>query len=228
MDVVYIYKRNPGKETELKYSLRSVEKNLPMAKRVFFVGDRPEIAKRGKVGYLHCPGSDKNKYLNAFDKIMRAAESPHISDDFILMNDDFYILKPYKTLPYYYKTDLLSWYAKYQFRKVRYFSKIKATFNMVGNAKVFEVHFPFVFNKAKLLGLSASYSLPANVMLRTLYGAEYGVTGHKTRDYKALNENEVKLFSKKPFMSSSDEVAKSRVFVETMEKLFPYKSKWEK
>jgi len=87
-DLVYILKQsdiNP----DLKFSLRSVEKFCSY-KSIWVVGYKPFWIKN--VQYLPTLQTS-NKWVNSMTNIIAACNCPDISDDFVLMNDDFFMLK---------------------------------------------------------------------------------------------------------------------------------------
>ena len=89
LDLVYIVK--PGDNNEdLKYSLRSVAKFVPHNK-IWIVGYKPKWVQN--VGYI--PVAQKgNKWVNSVANIIAACKNNAISENFILMNDDFFAVKP--------------------------------------------------------------------------------------------------------------------------------------
>ena len=90
-DLVYIVKQsdiNP----DLKFSLRSIEKFCNY-RNVWIVGYKPNWVKN--VNYLPTVQSG-NKWNNSMTNIIAACNCPEISQDFILMNDDFFIIKNIK------------------------------------------------------------------------------------------------------------------------------------
>lgn len=87
-DLVYILKQsdiNP----DLKFSLRSVERFCNYRK-IWIVGYKPYWVKN--VEYLPTVQSS-NKWVNSMTNIIAACNCPEISEDFVLMNDDFFMLK---------------------------------------------------------------------------------------------------------------------------------------
>ena len=97
LDIVYFVKDSPENE-ELKYSLRSVEKNFPH-KHVWFIGGKPKSLEPDK--WLPVKQNQVTKWANTSMLLRSACENPEISDDFVLFNDDFFILYPVEDLPYY-------------------------------------------------------------------------------------------------------------------------------
>lgn len=95
IDVVYKLgeKCEWGEFEELRYSLRSVEQNFKDLGKVYIVGYRP----RWLQNIIHIPAMDPyktNKDGNLINKMVLAAAHPDITDYFINISDDQYIMKP--------------------------------------------------------------------------------------------------------------------------------------
>src|SRR5689334_9814543 len=91
MDVIYPYKRSPG-DFELRYSLRSLE-NVPHD-RVIIAGDFPSCIS-DRVTVVRNPRHDADRYISSTSNILAAMERADVSDNFIVMNDDIFVLKPW-------------------------------------------------------------------------------------------------------------------------------------
>jgi hypothetical protein len=97
MDAVYIVR--PGDDNEeLRYSLRSL-KNLPID-NVHIVGYKPTFI--GGCNYIPVV-QDGEKHENARKNMFAALNSQDIPESFLLMNDDFYVMKPQSSLPNYHR-----------------------------------------------------------------------------------------------------------------------------
>lgn len=94
IDVVYpIGDGSKMDNFELRYSLRSIEANLADLRDVIIVGKKPTWVKN----VISIPFTDpykNNKAANIISKIMRSCIISDISEQFIRMSDDQYILKP--------------------------------------------------------------------------------------------------------------------------------------
>lgn len=92
-DLIYILKADIDTE-ELKYSLRSVEKNFPI-NRVWFVGGQPE----GLEPDIRIPhkqvGSSKWEMIRS--SMWKAVSDERLTEDFFLFNDDFFVMEPVDT-----------------------------------------------------------------------------------------------------------------------------------
>jgi hypothetical protein len=93
-DFVYIVKESED-NNELRYSLRSLYKFYPNNK-IWIVGYKPTWIQN--VNYISVKQDQENKWKNSVINIIEACKSKEISDDFILMNDDFVILKEIKSI----------------------------------------------------------------------------------------------------------------------------------
>ncbi len=87
MDLVYICRA--GENEELRYSLRSAEKNLKFnnlwivgAAPTWYTGNILEVPQIGQ------------KYAVARKNLKTIVSSDRINNDFVLMNDDFFVMKP--------------------------------------------------------------------------------------------------------------------------------------
>lgn len=92
-DVVYpLGAGSVWNDNELRYSLRSMEKNLRDLGRVFVVGHKPDWL----INVVHIPMKDihrKNKDANLIDKVLAACRTG-VSDKFLFASDDQCLLQP--------------------------------------------------------------------------------------------------------------------------------------
>ena len=79
---------------ELKYSLRSVEKNFPI-RNVWFVGGQPEGLEPDK--RIRHVQVGNNKWELIRSSMAKAIKEDDLSEDFFLFNDDFFVMKPVDT-----------------------------------------------------------------------------------------------------------------------------------
>lgn len=92
-DLIYILKADIDTE-ELKYSLRSVEKNFPI-NRVWFVGGQPEgLEPDIRIPHVQV-GNSKWEMIRS--SMWKAVNDERLSEDFFLFNDDFFVMEPVDT-----------------------------------------------------------------------------------------------------------------------------------
>lgn len=94
-------------DNELRFCLRSISKYLTDYGQIFIIGDCPDFIQN----IIHIPATDsifrKDKDRNIFNKLMIACEQNEISESFLFMNDDHYLLSDLvaSEIPYYYREE---------------------------------------------------------------------------------------------------------------------------
>lgn len=232
MDIVYLVK-NCYTNEELTYSLRSLV-NLPHD-RVIIVGGCP--ANINKHTLVHFPiFQGGNKYSNTTANLKTICQNKELSEDFILMNDDFFILKPVtvedlkvcrgpidkvlESYVYRYGTDANPYISG--MRKTKIFLQDLGIKEPIS----YELHIPMVINKKKFLDM---FSLPhiegvKPLHKRTLYGNLYCKGFKEINDVKVLNEYYYPFGSDKFLSTEDNSWPRVKPF---MQNLFPNKSEFE-
>ncbi len=93
IDLVYQYITSSVWE-ELRYSLRSVQEHFKGEHRIWIVGDKPEWIQN--INHIPHLRDNKIQLTNCFDacsKMELVVNHPDITDDFVYMYDDIYLLK---------------------------------------------------------------------------------------------------------------------------------------
>lgn len=205
LDIVYLVKDGIRNE-ELRYSLRTVERNFPH-RLVWFYGGRP----RGLKPDHHVPitQNGSTKWENTGMMLRAVAENEELSRKFILFNDDFFIMKPIDKYPYYHYGSLVD-----QIKRIEaahhggsaYTMKLKNTLvELLKNRKGivnYELHVPFIFDREKLVELFEEY--PAGLATRTMYGNVYKVGGKELVDPKLHSAAHGKVPDDPTFLSTDD------------------------
>lgn len=202
---------------ELRLSLRALEANGKNIDRVFVVGNKPEFLS-SKVNYIWV--EDKFQWWrNAFEKT-KAAINAGISEEFLLMNDDFFMLEEFNALtyPYYYRGDLPE-------TGGRDYTDVLANTRKIleregKGIKHFGVHCPMRINAKQYLELEKYKNEPFSA--RCLYGNLFVKGARKVNDCKGdlIKPNATKCYSSREWMT--DEVIKA------LKEKFNKPSKWEK
>jgi hypothetical protein len=221
MDYVYICRS--GDNEELRYSLRSLQKNLPDG-NVWLVGGKPDWY----IGnYLHVDDLG-NKFDNITNCYKALQEIDSLSDNFVLMNDDFFILKPIIEIPTIYHSTLENKIANSVSvngisRYSRTLVKAKKDLLRIGikNPLCYDVHFPMIFNKNLLKKMDHTNNAP-----RSTYGNIYNIGGIELNDVKIYKTSSNLDISESVFISTEDN---SFYLVEnSLKQLFPDPSMFEK
>jgi hypothetical protein len=182
MDLVYICRS--GDNEELRYSIRSAVKNLKFD-NLWVVGGKPDWYSGNHLEVIQ----NKSKYANARNNLRAICNSPKISDSFILMNDDFYIINKVDAIPYMHGGLLSKKISTYKelTGNTRYVLMLKKTFanlskRFENNVLDYELHVPMVMEKEKLLKV---IDIPD--LWRSRYGNVFGVGGVEIEDVKVYS-----------------------------------------
>lgn len=228
LDIIYFVKAKPSNE-ELRYSLRSLD-NFPHRK-VWFVGEhQPGFVPDG---VLKVTQDRESKWQNT-SKSMRAAclsDNELISENFVLFNDDFFIMKPLKDgfLPYFYRKTLgeqIAWLEKQN--SGGYLNHIRETRKMLLDTwkpiKCYAVHYPMVINKKEMLEVMDTYK--DGMMWRALYGNYWKKGGVACGDCKIQNPFTTPN-TDAPFLSTTDRSFKNGLVGKYIREQFKNKCEYE-
>jgi hypothetical protein len=166
MDVVYPYKRTAD-EFELRYSLRSLV-NLPHARTVIG-GDKPRIVSDQVYWAGAIPHHDR--FASSTINIVAAVEQCGIDGEFIVMNDDMFILEPWSVRHEHRGTIdeyLASETAKGGYRRRAEHTRDILRAHGVAEPLFFGLHTPTVYDASKILDLVSQFK-GERYLLRTLY-----------------------------------------------------------
>jgi hypothetical protein len=104
VDVLYVYARDSGSDTQLRYSLRSLQAAATWVRKVWIFGDRPDWLADEKALVEHVPHEYmarlerwKVPLRNHFLMLFLGSLIPGLSDEFLAFSDDFILLAPLST-----------------------------------------------------------------------------------------------------------------------------------
>lgn len=227
MDLVYVCR--DGNNEELKYSIRSAVANLPHD-NVWVVGGKPDWYVGNHIPVPQNSGA----YENVRTSLRAIVDHTEVSQDFILMNDDFFIVKPVKDVNYFYSGTMDEKINNYMANKKSYgyitlLSNTKRELKRLGYEDIldYELHVPFPMNKEKLIPI-----LEMKTLWRSLYGNIYAVGGSKMDDVKIYSKNKYDFDAKEYldseyiFLSTIDD-SFDYILNSLLWDLFPNKSKYE-
>ena len=229
LDIVYVVK-DAAFNDELRYSLRSVDKNFPHH-NVFFYGGKPMYLKPDQQVVLHQVGKTKWDRVRAMLKDI--AFDDRITEDFVLFNDDFFVMQPVKSLPVYEYGTLESLCERIESRNkgrlTPYTLKLRETTDILKKDGLttfnFELHVPFAFNRGKLLEVIERY--PDIKGSRSLYGNTYLTETEYLVDRKIFKVNDLPP-ENAIFISTEDRAFNEGKVGKMIRAKFPDKSRWER
>lgn len=224
MDVVYICRK--GANEELRYSLRSLA-NIEHD-RVWIFGDCPSWFTGS---HVHVEQFGR-KQGNAKRNLLAACTNSRVSDPFLLMNDDFYIIAP--TEPALYdrgpSADVIAEYER-KHPGGSYTEALKATDELLRadgyeDPLSYELHMPMPVHKALMLKVLERVMSDGRTTLqnRTMYGALAGLPSTTVADVKVYGPDDLPPTG--AYLSSSD--ATFPLVFPLLSELFPEPSPYEK
>ena len=228
LDVVYFVKDSYENE-ELRYSLRSVEQNLPH-RNVWIYGNPPCGIEVDRIARFQQTG--KNKWAKVRSMFEKLYLNDDLSEDFILMNDDFFVMKPIDKLKTYYGGSLqerIDVIEKHFNGPTSYTMRLRRTNDYLKANKLttknYELHIPMIVNKAKFLEQLERYTGLGGAS-RSFYGNTYKIGGTKCKDIKVydldgnFNRNTT-------FLSTTDASFRIGEVGKFIRSKFPNKSRFE-
>lgn len=181
MDVVYPYKRTVD-EFELRYSLRSLV-NLPHG-RAIVAGDKPRIVSDAVFWAGAIPHHDR--FASSTINILAAIHQAGIEGDFVVMNDDMFILEPWAfrhehrgTIDEYLATAA----AKGGYRRRAAHTRDILRAHGIADPLFFGLHTPTVYDAGRLIDLVAQFK-GERYLLRTLYHNLFPAPAEQRDDVK--------------------------------------------
>lgn len=227
MNVVIPYKESNTEE--LRYALRSL-KNITHD-GVFLLGDKPDWV----TNVIHIPRQhQKSRYKDVSTMIENVCRDDRLSDDFILMNDDFFIMEPMEELPKWYKGSLRDDHLKHAAtqRHSTYTRSLNTTDLFlrrrgIRQPKAYNCHIPVVMNKQKRLQVAELIRSVRHetILPRVVYGNIFDDTGiqHPDCKYIRLDDN----FLRYEILSTHDGSFKNGKIGEHIRSNFPEMSPYE-
>ncbi len=223
---------SPFLNSELLYSLRTLERHALGIDRVVIVGEKPHFLDYDKVVYSPFPDTLNNKEYSIASKIYHACESGLVDGDFFFCNDDFFFTRDFlaPVFPYFQKGPLYG-----GFSATGYNEYLKHTRDyLVVNGKDFfhfDVHAPIVYNSEKFLELKETWEYSKKtigLVAKSAYCNMHGVKGPEYVDVKlkSFGVDDYHKAIESVCFSIYDSAWKAGVF-EYLKTNYPNKSKWE-
>ena len=195
VDLVYVLGTgSKWNDNEIRFSLRSVQKNLTGVRHIYVVGECPAFLQN----VIHVPAKDildpgVNADGNMTYKLLQVCNIPELSDNFLFMNDDFIIMKPMvaSEIPWMHKGDMKDRPEKFwkeQFYRHRLFRTFQTLCNRDATTLQYDYHAPMLMNKNDFRTVMAEFDWHEGIGLtfRSIYGnimqlpAEHLTTQKKT------------------------------------------------
>lgn len=226
MDYVYICRA--GDNEELRYSIRSVVKNCSYDS-IWVIGGIPDWY-RGNYVEVEDIGNKFENIQNCYKVISQLGA---ISNEFVLMNDDFFITKPIGDMPIFHGGRLIDKIDRYtainnhnKYTRILLHAYKKLIKLKVNDPLDYDIHTPIVIDKTKIDSF-----VDISLAPRSLYGNMYNIGGIDIKD--------VKIYSTKNMLEHSSSIDNGVGIISTedgsfdkvkdyLDSLFPDKTNYEK
>lgn len=253
IDIIYQYIAATAWQ-ELRYSLRSIKQHFKGEYRVWIIGDLPGWVKN--VNHIPHVRNNKIRLTNCYDacsKMELVINHPDITEDFIYMYDDIYLLRDITRNeirhPLYARVDIDN-ILKHEYQVSKHRRMLWNTYEVLKSQGLTgwdcETHLPRLFNKSMMREILKMYDPLGNRLLfATLYfNTFFGGLPHYIRksdnvkagfygtnddySYHIPGKAKIKeLLSKKTFLNHDDR-GLNTALKNVIEETFPHKCKFEK
>lgn len=207
-DIVYIL-RNDITSDEIKYSLRSVDKNFRHNSVWIYCGKPDKIQPDHYVKYKQLGNS---RYMKVTNTLREICKNDDITEQFYLFNDDFFIMRPVEDFPILYCGTLWERCDRIRRRHGRdsaYSKNLRETAELLERKGYdqldYALHCPILIDRRKALETLDKFS--GYPMFRSLYGNHHSIGGQWQKDNKIQN---------------TTDVSKDRLFVSTSDRAFKH------
>jgi hypothetical protein len=202
LDIVYFVK-DGTKNEELRYSIRSVCQNMPFNRIWIFGGCPQNIVPDVRVRVAQ---TGKTKWDRVRNMYKMVCENKEITDNFIMFNDDFFVMKPTDHLEPLYRCTLSEHIKILEPIRPTPYSRLlrDCRETLTGEPLSYELHVPFIFNKNKLLSMLEAF--PMQHCARTMYGNMYNIGGKRSNDVKIFSVNPGFDYKNSRFLSTDDPI----------------------
>lgn len=191
MDIVYVLGLGSKyKDAELDFSVKLVRKYAKGFDRIFVFGDAP----RKKIeDIIHVPCSDISDIsdINIFQKLLHVCGTRDVSDRFIFMNDDHYLIdyKDLSNIPNYALHLPID--KKAATTGGAYGSRVRKTSEFLKkhnkSLHFFDVHTPIIYDKSKFMEIKPLFDFTTGMVIKSLYGNWHGLEPVLVNDGKSRN-----------------------------------------
>lgn len=188
MDAVYILGSGSlANDEEILYSVRSLCENMEDLRNVYVIGNNPKHLPL--VQHYQFEDSAPEGWKNVYHKVLKACSIEELSDEFLLMNDDFFLRAPFKAESYPFYT-------------------VKGANGGPCGQHSFQIHAPMRISKEHFPKMPFDVNQNACKSFRSFYGNFYGAPAKPVDDSVVRAGENVPSFDNQvagmPFFSCSN------------------------
>lgn len=212
---------------ELRYCLRSVEKHLTGYRKIYIVGHKPKFLTG--IEHIKCPTEiGATKAHKILHKINLAIRDPRVSQQFLYISDDHFLLKKFSApqFPYYYDMSLKD-AVEVPRKSSIYQQMIANTYKEFPEGKHFNIHCPIVYDKTLFPQAIERVNWSKPHIIKSVYANAIKVKGLQMSECKIREgQDPRKAIEFRPFFSIGVRL-NYRDISRLMEELYPEPSCFE-
>lgn len=236
-DIVIPVSQSKINHLDLKYTLRSIEKNVRNYRDIWVIGEKPSWASDNLKCLPHSDASDpKWKEKNIMKKFQAACITKGITDNFIATNDDIFILEEIDAVsyPFYYKGTVTDSWINNRSNYRKTCNHTRKWLERRGFKDLnFDTHTPIIYNKNKFLSSfnDIDWETPWGYLVKTHYCAVNKVEPVFMADLKFKKKytlDEVRKKVKGRQVVSCTDAPMKAGLLEFLQETFSQPSKYEK
>lgn len=213
---------------ELRFCLRSIEKNLRGYRNIWIVGFMPKWMRNLK----HIPFKEYHpKANNIHDKIKAACEHLEVSDEFIMFNDDYFLTCETQatTYPYCYSREaMIEVMARPKADPYR--RLVVDTITETGIKEYYDIHCPMRIKKSEFLSMPYNRNYECGLLVKSSYAKHAGVQGTPAHDAiirKKMTREQIKKMEVFTDCISVHDEAINQDFIDWVQERYPHKCSYE-
>jgi len=227
LTIVIPYKDDILSGLELRFALRSIDQHLTGVDNVVIIGTPPDWYKgefKEAKDYSH------RKQFSIYSKLLVACEMDSVSENFVMWNDDHFLLKPLHV------DSIAAWYEGYLKDTIkgnhgaRYKETIANTLQIIPNTLNYDIHTPCVYFKPSFRFLFDDKS--EEVCVKSYYfNFCPDLVDVEMKDCKInqlLSKEAIKELIKDRLFFSTSTNGMKKPMIELLNELYPKPSQWEK
>lgn len=241
--VVIPYSASQAQGNELRYALRSWQKNFKVPHKIVIIGEREEWFKDEELTFIELEQLSENPQVNTMEALKAAIASDAVSEVFVWSNDDIYLVAPvgieHIILPKYLGLLNPGIYSGH------YRMNMEHTISLLAENDLpilnYGTHTPVIYEKEKLVELLEKYPevSTGDYVFSSLYFNHFIQIAPIKLDWKT-DGFLLPVVSQEPDAEKFDKIIKNKVFLnnsvsgyssfleERLKDLFPEESIYEK
>ena len=221
-DIVIPYVHSRWQDQEVKYALRGVEKYLTGVRNVVIIGDMPAKI----TGVIHIPHPADTripwKEKNIYERIRLACEDERVSDRFLYMNDDHFLLSEYEAAGF------PGYYSEWPNHNGAYQHTLNNSREIC--TRFYDVHCPMLISKQRFIATvgALDWNKKFGYCMKSVYAK--GLPGEEYPGMKIREQNPIgvlrRMVAGRKWFSVCDQ-SRGPELERLLNELYPVKSKYE-